>query len=206
MVQSLFVKTARSLIFAASVVSCHSAAGPAENHGGQSTAAPSQPSTPGNEKDPSMLKITSPAFAQDGDIPKKYTCEGENISPPLAFANVPAGAKSLALIVDDPDAPDPAAPKRVWTHWVIFNLPATTKELSEAAKLPESGAEGLNDWNRTGYSGPCPPIGKHRYFHKLYALDAVLSVQRPTKSALEAAMKGHIVGKAELVGRYQKGG
>lgn len=154
------------------------------------------------------LTITSPAFAAGGSIPKKYTCEGDDVSPALAWAGVPAGAGSLALIVDDPDAPDPAAPKRVWVHWVLYNLPPSAAGLAEAvasSALPSGTREGTNDWGRTGYGGPCPPIGRHRYFFKLYALDAELpDLKRPTKAALEAVMKGHVLEHVEIVGTYQK--
>ncbi len=152
------------------------------------------------------LRLASTAFVQGSDIPSKYTCEGEDISPPLAWHDVPAEAKSLALIVDDPDAPDPAAPKMTYVHWVLYNIPPGTTSLPEAmSELPPGAMEGLNDWRRTGYGGPCPPIGRHRYFHKLYALDTVLpDLHTPTKAALEAAMQGHIVAHAELMGTYKK--
>ncbi len=153
------------------------------------------------------MRITSTAFANQGTIPRVYTCEGKDISPPLAWADIPAGAKSLALIVDDPDAPDPAAPKMTWVHWVLYNLPPTSGGLSEGIKMLPSGTkEGLNDWKRTGYGGPCPPVGRHRYFHKLYALDTLLpDLNHPTKAKLEEAMQGHIIGQAQLMGTYQKG-
>lgn len=153
-----------------------------------------------------MLTITSTAFTDHGEIPRRYTCEGEDCSPALAWTGIPAGAKSLALIVDDPDAPDPAAPKMTWVHWVLYNLPADCTGLPEAvAKLPPGTHEGINDWRRTGYGGPCPPIGRHRYFHKLYALDVVLpDLCRPTKPALEKAMAGRVLAHAQLVGTYQK--
>jgi Raf kinase inhibitor-like YbhB/YbcL family protein len=152
------------------------------------------------------LALSSPVFAPNGEIPSKHTCEGDDVSPPLRWSGVPANAKSLALIVDDPDAPDPAAPKMTWVHWVLYNLPPGTKELGEAVKsLPSGTLEGLNDWKRTGYGGPCPPIGRHRYFHKLYALDTLLpDLGKPTKARLEAAMKGHVLEQVELVGTYQK--
>lgn len=152
------------------------------------------------------LSLTSTAFAHQGTIPAKHTCEGNDLSPPLAWNGLPPGTKSLALIVDDPDAPDPAAPQMTWVHWVLYNLPASATGLAEGASgLPQGTLEGLNDWQRTGYGGPCPPIGRHRYFHKLYALDSVLpDLGRPTKAALEKAMQGHILGRAELVGTYQK--
>jgi len=154
------------------------------------------------------LTITSNAFAPNGAIPPLYTCEGKDLSPPLAFGGVPAGTKSLALIVDDPDAPDPAAPRMTWVHWMLYNMPTATPGLAEAIKssaLPAGTREGQNDWGRTSYGGPCPPIGRHRYFHKLYALDVVLpTLARPDKPALEKAMQGHILERAELVGTYQK--
>jgi Raf kinase inhibitor-like YbhB/YbcL family protein len=152
------------------------------------------------------MRITSTVFSHEGAIPPIYTCEGKDISPPIAWADVPPGTKSLALIVDDPDAPDPAAPRMTWVHWVLYNLPPTSDGLPESAKtLPAGTKEGLNDWKRTGYGGPCPPIGRHRYFHKLYALDTVLpDLKQPTKRKLEEAMKGHILSEAKLVGTYQK--
>jgi hypothetical protein len=154
------------------------------------------------------LALTSSAFTHNGAIPKQYTCQGSDISVPLAWSGLPAGTKSLALIVDDPDAPDPAAPKLTWVHWVLYNIPPAAAGLKEAVKageLPKGTLEGLSDWQRTGYGGPCPPIGRHRYFHKLYALDTVLpDLKRPTKAQLEKAMQGHILEKFELIGTYQK--
>ena len=152
------------------------------------------------------LTITSSAFAPSGAIPSLYTCEGKDISPPLAWSGAPAGTKSLALIVDDPDAPDPAAPKMTWVHWVLYNLPPSAARLAEGVKsLPAGTAEGANDWQRTGYGGPCPPVGRHRYFHKLYALDTVLQgLSRANKAVLERAMQGHVIARAELVGTYQR--
>jgi Raf kinase inhibitor-like YbhB/YbcL family protein len=154
------------------------------------------------------LTITSTAFAPNGSIPQQYTCEGRDLSPPLAFGGVPPQARSLALIVDDPDAPDPAAPRMTWVHWVLYNVPATAAGLAEGtqpATLPAGAREGVNDWHRTGYRGPCPPIGLHRYFHKLYALDTVLpDLGSPTKPVLEQAMQGHVVAEATLIGTYRK--
>ena len=154
------------------------------------------------------LTITSPAFSHNGEIPKRYTCDGKDISPAVQWSGLPEGTRSLVLIVDDPDAPDPAAPQMTWVHWVLYNIPPDTTGLPEGVKpqdLPRGTKEGLNDWKRTGYGGPCPPIGRHRYFHKLYALDAVLpDLGRPTKGALERAMEGHILSKAELIGTYQR--
>jgi Raf kinase inhibitor-like YbhB/YbcL family protein len=155
------------------------------------------------------MTIASPVFEHEGAIPARYTCEGEDISPPLAFGGVPADAKSLALVVDDPDAPDPAAPQTTWVHWVLYNLPPASTGLAEAIRadaLPPGTREGKNDWGRTGYGGPCPPIGRHRYFHKLYALDIVLpDLKHPAKPAVEKAMQGHILAQAVLIGTYEKG-
>jgi Raf kinase inhibitor-like YbhB/YbcL family protein len=156
------------------------------------------------------LALTSPAFAPGGEIPATFTCEDLDVSPALEWTGLPDGTKSLALIVDDPDAPDPAAPKMTWVHWVLYNMPPTAAGLPEgvdSTDLPDGTREGLNDWKRTGYGGPCPPIGRHRYHHKLYALDATLpDLGTPTKAAVEAAMKGHVLAEAVLVGTYQKKG
>lgn len=160
------------------------------------------------EENPMSLTITSTAFAPNAAIPSLYTCEGKDMSPPLAWSGAPASTKGLALIVDDPDAPDPAAPKMTWVHWVLYNIPAAANGLPEAIKstaLPAGTREGINDWGRTGYGGPCPPIGRHRYYHKLYALDTVLpELKRADKAALEKAMQGHILAQAVLIGTYQK--
>ncbi len=150
--------------------------------------------------------LTSSAFDHEGGIPRRYTCEGEDAAPPLAWSGAPEGTRSFALIVDDPDAPDPKAPKMTWVHWVLYNLPASASALPEGGALPADTGEGLNDWKRTGYGGPCPPIGRHRYFHKLYALDTVLpDLGTPTKAELERAMQGHVLAQAELLGTYEKG-
>jgi Raf kinase inhibitor-like YbhB/YbcL family protein len=151
------------------------------------------------------MQLTSTAFAEGAAIPAKYTCDATNVSPPLKWSGAPAGAKSLALIVDDPDAP-----AGTWVHWVLYDLPASTSELAE--DVPKSqyvagGAkQGLNDFRRLGYGGPCPPHGKpHRYFFKLYALDAVLELKPGlTKKDLESAMEKHILARAELMGTYQR--
>ncbi len=152
------------------------------------------------------LTLTSSAFSPGSHIPVEYTCEGDDRSPPLAWSGAPAGTKSLVLIVDDPDAPDPVAPRMTWVHWVLYNLPPDSGGLpAGVAALPAGTREGLNDWKRTGYGGPCPPIGRHRYFHKLYALDAMLpDLGRPEKAQIEKAMQGHILAQAELIGTYQK--
>jgi len=153
------------------------------------------------------LKLESSAFTDGGTIPRRYTCEGMDISPPLSWSGLPKDTRSLALIIDDPDAPDPAAPKMVWVHWVLYNMPPSAAGLSEnTTRLPEGTLEGLNDWKRTGYGGPCPPIGRHRYFHKLFALDTVLNLGgAPTKAQLEKAMHGHVLAEATLIGTYKKG-
>lgn len=154
--------------------------------------------------------IDSPAFAHHGAIPKRYTCEGADTSPPLHWSGAPPATLSFALIVDDPDAPDPKAPQITWVHWVLYNIPANTNALADGAAkkgLPAGMQQGLNDWKRTDYGGPCPPIGRHRYFHKLYALESMLpDLEHPTKAKLLNAMKGHVLGEAQLVGTYQKGG
>lgn len=154
------------------------------------------------------MTITSSAFSHQGEIPGQYSCEGRDVSPPLSWSGLPAGTKSLVLIVDDPDAPDPAAPRMTWVHWVLYNLPPTATGLPEAVKaLPPGTREGLNDWKRTGWGGPCPPIGRHRYFFKLYALDTPLpDLGSATKARVEDAMTGHVLARAELVGTYQKKG
>ena len=154
------------------------------------------------------LTLSSSAFAHNDSIPAIYTCDGKDKSPPLAWKGIPQDAKSLVLIVDDPDAPDPKAPKRTWVHWVLYNIPPDADGLREdisVAELPAGSLEGTNDWQRTGYGGPCPPIGRHRYFHKLYALDIVLpDLHKPTKAALEEAMAGHVLAKTELIGTYKR--
>jgi hypothetical protein len=152
------------------------------------------------------MKLGSSAFASHGEIPVRHTCEGDDLAPSLLWQDVPAQSASLVLIVDDPDAPDPAAPQRTWVHWVVLDLPSTASGLPEGGRpLPAGARDGLNDWGRHGYGGPCPPIGRHRYFFKLYALDRRLpALARPTKAAVEQAMRGHVLAQAELVGTYQK--
>jgi len=154
------------------------------------------------------LRLTSSAFADGGSIPSKYTCEGQNSSPPLAWTGVPDKTKSLLLIVDDPDAPDPKAPRMTWVHWVLYDLPPSVSALAEGADasgLPPGTKVGLNDWKKARYGGPCPPVGRHRYVHKLYALDIQLSVlQRPTKAEIEQAINRHILAETRLIGTYQK--
>jgi len=153
------------------------------------------------------MKISSSAFAHEGAIPAVHTCDGGDRSPALQWSGAPANTRSFTLIVDDPDAPDPAAPKMTWVHWVLYNLPADASSLKEGvtqSDLPRGTLEGKNDWKRTGYGGPCPPIGRHRYFHKLYALDAELpDLGAPTKAQLLNAMRGHVLAEAVLIGTYK---
>ncbi len=152
-----------------------------------------------------QMQLTSTAFIEGAAIPAKHTCDAKNVSPPLKWSGVPTGAKSLALIVDDPDAP-----AGTWVHWVLYDLPATTSELGEdvaKSQYVAGGAkQGLNDFRHLGYGGPCPPPGKaHRYFFKLYALDAVLDLKPGlTKKDLESAMEKHVLGRAQLMGTYQR--
>lgn len=152
--------------------------------------------------------LGSASFPANGMIPPCHTCDGRDISPQLAWTGLPVNTKSLVLIVDDPDAPDPAAPKMTWVHWVLYNLPPATASLPEGVAvgdLPPGTRQGLNDWLRTGYGGPCPPTGKHRYVHKLFALDSVLpDLRQPDKAVLEKAMQGHVLARAELIGHYQR--
>lgn len=154
------------------------------------------------------LSISSPEFGNKEEIPPEYTCDGNNTSPPLDWAGLPNGTRSLALIVDDPDVPDPKAPKRTWVHWVLYNIPVATSGLPKGVQpshLPDGTRQGINDSHRAGYGSPCPPIGRHRYFFKLYALDTELEdLNSPTKGDLLKVMEGHVLESAELVGTYQK--
>jgi len=154
------------------------------------------------------LKLTSTAFEEGGEIPPQFTCEGEDTSPDLAWEGLPEGTSSLVLIVDDPDAPDPAAPRMVWDHWLLYNLPVESTGLPAGVKkeqLPPGSLEGINSWGRTGYGGPCPPIGRHRYFFRIYAVDCLLpDLDTPDKNQLLLAMEGHILAHVELVGTYLK--
>ncbi len=154
------------------------------------------------------FELTSNAFENGGQIPARYTCEGADISPPLHWSHVPDGARSLVLIVDDPDAPDPGNPRMTWVHWVLYDIPPDVGGLEEGqtpASLPGNTKSGLNDWQREAYGGPCPPIGRHRYFFKLYALDKELGdLGAPTKKDVERAMSGHVLAEAVLIGTYKK--
>jgi Raf kinase inhibitor-like YbhB/YbcL family protein len=148
------------------------------------------------------MRLTSKAFTDGGEIPRKYTYHGKDVSPPLSWTEVPAGARSLALVVDDPDAPDPAHPQRVWVHWVVSDLPPDSGGLAEGVTRLPGGHVGLNDWRHATWNGPHPPKGRHRYFFKLYALDTTVDLEQPTKAELEHAMLGHILAEAMLVGTY----
>jgi Raf kinase inhibitor-like YbhB/YbcL family protein len=146
------------------------------------------------------LHITSPAFQNNGSIPRQYTCDGKDINPPLEIENCPTEAKSIAFICDDPDAS-----VGTWVHWVLWNIDPNTKEISENA-VPQGAVEGMNDFKRHAYGGPCPPSGTHRYFFKVYALDTMLDISpNSTKSALEKAMKGHIIAEGQIIGLYKRG-
>jgi len=145
------------------------------------------------------VQIFSPAFNHNEYIPKKFTCDGENINPPLLTENVPSGTKSLALIVDDPDAP-----VGTWVHWVVWNIDPKDTEIKENS-VPKGAQQGMNDFRKHDYGGPCPPSGTHRYFFKLYALDTMLNINPNSKKTdLEKTIQGHILEKAELIGRYQR--
>ena len=153
-----------------------------------------------------MLSLRSPAFDDGGEIPVQYTCEGKDVSPPLEIGGAPNGAKSLVLVVHDPDAPDPAAPRIDWVHWILYNLPPSVKGLAEGVSaLPAGTLEGMTDFKKTGWGGPCPPIGRHRYLFELTALDTVLpDLGTPVRQKLERAMTGHVLGKARWSGTYRK--
>jgi Raf kinase inhibitor-like YbhB/YbcL family protein len=170
------------------------ACGHHEDAGG--AAGPAEPTAA------TTMSITSPAFTANAEIPSEHTCEGADVAPALAWSGAPAGTKSFAVVVDDPDAPDPAAPKRTWVHWVVVNIPAEVASLGPT--LPAGAAAGANDWGKSAWGGPCPPIGRHRYFFKVYALDGIYGTAGMTKPALLAAISGHVLAKGELVGTYAK--
>lgn len=155
------------------------------------------------------LTLLSDDFQHDAGIPARHTCDGDNMSPSLSWSNAPPGTRSFALIIDDPDAPDPAAPTVRWVHWVLYNIPPDASHLAAGIResaLPPGTEAGLNDWKNTRYGGPCPPIGRHRYVHTLYALDTALpDLHHPTRSHLERAMQGHVLEQTVLVGTYQRG-
>ena len=149
------------------------------------------------------FKLQSPSFSNEGMIPAKFTCQGENVSPELHWSDAPKGTKSFVLICDDPDAPDPAAPKMTWVHWVLYDIPAEVAKLAE--KNPTNGVSGITDFKKPGYGGPCPPIGTHRYFFKFYALDTMLNLATgKTKVEIVKAMQGHILAESVLMGKYLK--
>lgn len=154
------------------------------------------------------FELSSSVLSNNAPIPRRYTAQGADVSPPLSWQNPPAGTQSFVLIVDDPDAPDPAAPTMTWVHWLLYNIGPDTRELSEhmsGSRLPPGVLQGSNDWGNTGYGGANPPVGEHRYFHKLYALDTLLpDLQQPKKQQLEQEMAGHILGLAQLIGTYHK--
>jgi hypothetical protein len=154
------------------------------------------------------LTLMSPQFGESDEIPVRYTCEGDDVPPPLAWSGQPNGTESFVLIVEDPDAPDPANPQRTWVHWVLYNIPNEFESLPDAVTsrdLPGQTREGLNDWKRLGWGGPCPPIGRHRYFFRLYALDRFLpDIGELRADEVRSEMEGHVLEEAELVGTYQK--
>ena len=154
------------------------------------------------------LILTSSAFVHGGEIPERHGCEGENLSPDLAWSGVPPACRSLVLLIDDPDAPDPRAPRMVWDHWLLYNLPPDCQGLPAGvreAELPAGTRQGLNSWGRTSYGGPCPPSGTHRYFFKVYALDTLLALKEgATKAELLKAMEGHVLAQGQLMGKYKR--
>ncbi len=196
------------LVLTALLTAC-GAPSPSEGAGkpaGAGADIPAPPAVTQPEVAMAPLSLTSPAFAPGAEIPREYTCQGGDTSPELAWSGAPAGTRSFVLIEHDPDVPDPAAPQRQWVHWVLYDLPSDLTGLPKGAQVaPPGGRDGNSDWGKTGYGGPCPPIGRHRYFHTLYALDTVLGDRGPlTRDALEAGIAGHVLAKAELIGTYQK--
>ncbi len=161
---------------------------------------------PGTQPAGGAMVLQSTAFQDGGAIPSRHTCDGPDVSPPLQWSGVPPGAKSLVLIVDDPDAPDPAAPRMDWVHWVVYGLPPTSTGLPEGGTpLPEGARTGTNDFGKKAWGGPCPPIGRHRYFFRLHALDKVLpDLGTATRAAVEDAMKGHVLATAQCMGTYAR--
>jgi Raf kinase inhibitor-like YbhB/YbcL family protein len=155
------------------------------------------------------LDVTSPAFAAGADIPRDHTCEGADVAPALAWANAPAATRQFAIIVDDPDAPDPAKPQRTWVHWVVVGIPAKVTSLPQepagsGAQLPAGAFQGKNDFGKQAWGGPCPPTGRHRYFFKVYAVDVALGPPGIKKSDLLVAMEGHVLAMGSLIGTYAK--
>lgn len=162
-----------------------------------------QPQTE-THKTPLTLRVESSAFGMNGSIPAQFTADGEDIAPPLSWSTPPRGTKSIALLVEDPDAPDPAAPQRTWVHWVVTGIPANVTSLAGADALPDGAVMGKNDWGKRAWGGPNPPIGRHRYFFKVFALDIELGAKPMSKPELLAASKGHILAQGELIGTYEK--
>lgn len=166
--------------------------------------APTPSPLPGTGQSAAPLSLTSPAFPAGGEIPRKYTCDGDDVSPPLEWGTPPPGTRSLALIMDDPDAP-----VGTWDHWLVYNLPADARGLPEGGVVdPKTGAmgrSGKNSWGNLGYGGPCPPSGQHRYFFRVYALDTMLDLAAgANKAQLLAAMAGHVLAQGELMGTYRR--
>ncbi len=150
------------------------------------------------------LTVTSKGFSDGGSIPAMYTCQGEDVSPDLHWSGAPEGAKSYVVMVEDPDAPDPEAPKTIWVHWIVYDLTVTSLP-ERQGKAPAPARDGKNGWGLTGYKGPCPPIGEHRYFFDVFALDTLLGdLDSPDREALLRAMEGHVLAKGRLMGRYRK--
>jgi Raf kinase inhibitor-like YbhB/YbcL family protein len=154
----------------------------------------------------STLQVSSSAFSANGSIPIEHTGDGQDVAPPLAWSAAPQGTKSIAILVEDPDAPNPAAPQRTWVHWIVTGLPASVTSLPGGDRLPADAAVGTNDWGERVWMGPMPPVGRHRYFFKIFALDIALAAPGITKLELLSAMKGHIIAQGELVGTYEKDG
>ena len=156
------------------------------------------------------LLLTSPSFEHGGEIPTRHTCDGTDLSPKLIWSGVPSGARSLALIVEDPDAPDPAAPTRLWIHWILYDIPPVDGGLPEGvapADLPAGTRTGMTDSGSDAWHGPCPPIGRHRYYFHLYAFDTLLGdLRTPTRAKLLNAAEGHLLARVELMGTHQREG
>jgi Raf kinase inhibitor-like YbhB/YbcL family protein len=205
-------KSARITLLAVTLGACAKSAAPTADSAAMKKSANASATVASAAQLPAgsnsmSFRLTSSAFSEGASIPTKYTCEGEDTSPPLAWSGAPQGTRSFAIIVDDPDAPDPAHPKMTYVHWVAYNIPASVTQLSEGAgkgSMPAGTGVGLNDWKKAEFGGPCPPIGTHRYFFKLSALDTTLDLSNPTKPDLESAMKGHVLGTAQLMGTYHK--
>jgi Raf kinase inhibitor-like YbhB/YbcL family protein len=161
---------------------------------------------PGEPPDaPETIRVTSSAFQPNGPIPALYSCEGREISPSIRWSGSPPGTRSVALIVEDPDAPGPTDQPTIWTHWIVYNLPVKGELPENARELPPGALRGANDWERTEYGGPCPPVGLHRYVHRIYALDTVLpDLSAPTRRDLLGAMEGHVLARGALTGTYRR--